>query len=79
MSSLNTNENSRRSFLSSAARILGLAGIGFFAAGSLWKRRRLVREGKCEDPQGRTGCAACRLYADCGLPRALSVKRFKRG
>lgn len=77
MSSQNTNENSRRSFLSSTARILSLTGMGFFAVGSFCKHRRFVREGRCIDPQGRTICDACRLYSGCGLPRALSVKQVK--
>lgn len=72
-------QETRRTFLSAAARGAGLIGLGLFAAGSIQKRRRHVREGKCLDLQGRTGCQACRAFPACGLPRALSVRKVTGG
>lgn len=79
MDSANDKQDSRRSFLRSAVRGLGVVGLGLFAGASVHKRRRLVREGKCLDTQGRTGCQACGVFNECGLPRALSVKKVMRG
>lgn len=33
-------------------------------------------EQACIDLKGQTGCKTCGLFADCGLPRALSVRQF---
>ncbi|MCF7972690.1 MAG: hypothetical protein K9N55_02630 [Phycisphaerae bacterium] len=43
--------------------------------GAVWaKRRRLVREGKCV-AQGV--CSGCAVLSQCGLPRALSMKKHQ--
>ena len=73
------NKSGRRGFLAALVRGAAVVGMGGFAAGMFVRRRKLVREGKCIDPAGRTVCDACREYPACGLPRALYVKKAKRG
>ncbi|MCP4454786.1 MAG: hypothetical protein GY809_25275 [Planctomycetes bacterium] len=52
--------------------------LAVLAAGTgvVWtKRRRLVREGKCV---GQGVCSGCSDLSQCGLPLALSTKRYQQ-
>ena len=62
---------SRRELFAAAGRSAALAVLAVGAAGLFTKRRRLVRQGKCD--AGGT-CAGCEMLARCDLPRALSAK-----
>ncbi|MFC1637161.1 hypothetical protein ACFL5Z_20255 [Planctomycetota bacterium] len=58
---------------------LRYATLGLLTAGgaALWaKRQRLLREGVCINDGI---CNGCQALAQCGLPRALSVKKAQRG
>jgi len=65
---------SRREFLRTAARFLALGGIGMMAA-------RLTRMGRGTQVSGPEICVndgvcrGCVVFADCGLPAALSAKQ----
>ena len=61
----------RRLFITRALRNASLAVLGLAGGAVVMKRRRLLREGKCLN-QGI--CRACEVFADCGLPRALSTR-----
>jgi len=54
--------------------VLGLLTAG--GAGMFFKKRRLMREGKCIN----SGiCAGCKILGQCGLPAAFSVRRTLTG
>lgn len=62
---------SRRELLVRILRFSLLALLFGGGLASLGKRRRLLREGKCLN----SGiCPSCRVFTDCGHPRALSLK-----
>jgi hypothetical protein len=61
----------RRQFVTRALRNASLAVLGLAGGAVVMKRRRLLREGKCLN-SGM--CRACRVFEDCGLPRALSTR-----
>ena len=63
---------SRRELFAAAGRYVALGVLTAGAAGIIAKRRRLVREGKCN--AGGT-CAGCEMLGQCDLPRALSAKQ----
>jgi hypothetical protein len=63
--------SSRRELFAAVGRYASLGVLAAGAAGIFAKRRRLVREGKCD--AGGT-CASCEMLAQCDLPRALSAK-----
>jgi len=69
-------KQNRRQFFVRAARhaIAGLLGLG--AGAAVLKRRRLQQRGICVN-EGL--CRACAVLPDCGLPRALSMKRLTKG
>jgi hypothetical protein len=62
---------SRRELLAGILRYGTLGALGAAGGAGLTKRRRLVREGKCIS---RGICRGCEVFADCGLPQALSAK-----
>jgi hypothetical protein len=53
-------------------RNVSLALLGTAGGVAAMKRGRLMREGKCVN---RGVCSGCEVFEDCGLPRALSVRR----
>jgi hypothetical protein len=53
-------------------RNVSLVLLGTAGGVAAIKRGRLMREGKCVN---RGICSACEVFEDCGLPRALSVRR----
>jgi len=64
--------HNRRSIFTAALRY---AGAGLLAAGgaaAVAKRRRLLYDGKCIN---RNICRDCRIFAQCGLPLALSSRQ----
>jgi len=65
---------SRREFFRAAARY-GLLGL-MAAAASLAVRARTPAGQSCVN---RGICSGCDLFAGCGLPQALSAKRFGTG
>ncbi len=67
---INRIEN-RRQFLRNIARCGVVAGIGIAMAMFEYKRRRLLRQGKCVN---RGICGDCSVLNDCRLPRALATK-----
>jgi len=61
------------------ARALRYALLGLLTAGGavmFFKRRRLVREGKCIN--GGI-CAGCKILGQCGLPAAFSARTTLMG
>jgi hypothetical protein len=61
----------RRRFIQQTLRNISLAVLGLAGGATVLKRRRLLREGKCLN----LGiCRNCAVFADCGLPRALSTR-----
>jgi len=61
----------RRSFFQQTLRNASLALLGLAGGATVLKRRRLLREGKCLN----LGlCRDCKVFDDCGLPRALSTR-----
>jgi hypothetical protein len=59
-------------------RGLRRGALALLAAGSgaVWtKRHRLVREGKCV---GQGVCSGCYDLSQCGLPLALSTKKYQQ-
>lgn len=72
MSNIKHNkELTRRDMLFGGLRcaILGVIGAGGLAAA--FKRKKLLREGKCLN---NGICPQCNVFADCGLPRARSIR-----
>ena len=65
----------RRQVFLGALRNAGLAVLGLGGGAAVMKRRRLLRDGACLN---RGICAGCDVFDQCGLPRALSVKRATR-
>ncbi|MBP7049489.1 MAG: hypothetical protein KBE65_00575 [Phycisphaerae bacterium] len=63
--------HARRQFITRALRGAGLTLLGLGGGAVVLKRRRLLREGKCLN-SGM--CRECVVFADCGLPRALSTR-----
>jgi len=72
MSESAENGHTRRRFFAGALRNASLALLGAGSGAAVVKRRRLLREGKCIN-QGI--CSQCEVFGECGLPRALSVRR----
>jgi hypothetical protein len=66
----------RRQFFRGVLRSVSLTLLGAAGGAAAMKRRRLVRENKC-DNQGV--CSGCEVFDECGLPRALSVKQVTAG
>jgi len=64
--------HARRQFFRSMLRNVSLALLGTAGGVAAIKRGRLMREGKCVN---RGICSGCEVFEDCGLPRALSVRR----
>jgi len=62
---------SRRELFAGFLRYTSLGVLAAGAAGIFAKRRRLVRQGKCDT--GGT-CTGCERLARCDLPRAVSAK-----
>jgi hypothetical protein len=63
--------HARRQFITRVLRGASLALLGIGGGAVVLKRRRLLREGKCL----HSGvCRDCEVFADCGLPRALSTR-----
>ena len=62
----------RRGMIRNSLRyaVVGVLGIGAIVV--VRKRRRLIKEGRCEN---RGICGGCRIYAKCRLPQALSRKQ----
>jgi hypothetical protein len=63
--------HARRRFITGALRNASLAMLGLGGGAVVVKQRRLLREGKCIN---RGMCRECGVFADCGLPRALSTR-----
>ena len=72
MSESARHQHTRRRFFAGALRNASLALLGAGSGAAVVKRRRLLREGKCIN-QGI--CSQCEVFEECGLPRALSVRR----
>jgi len=72
MSRQDINSKSRRKMIFKGLRYVAVGLLGVTAAGQISKRRRLVKEGKCEN---RGICAGCGVYDQCQLPQALSRKQ----
>lgn len=66
------NSKSRRDMIFKGLRYAAAGFLGIAAVGQISKRRRLVKEGKCEN---RGICAGCNVYDKCQLPQALSRKQ----
>ena len=64
--------HARRQFCRSMLRNVSLALVGIIGGAAAVKRRRLEREGACVN---RGICSGCEVFEECGLPRALSVRR----
>jgi len=62
----------RRNLFRGALRYAACGVLAGGAGAMGLKRARLLREGKCVN---RSVCKDCPVLADCGLPRALSVRR----
>jgi hypothetical protein len=67
---------SRRELCSGALRYATLGLLTAGGAALLAKRQRLLREGICINDGI---CNGCEVLAQCGLPRALSVKEALTG
>jgi hypothetical protein len=65
----------RRDLLSGTFRWGTLGLIGVAGAWVAAKRRRLVRQGLCEND---SACAGCPALAQCGLPAASNWREAKR-
>ncbi len=63
---------SRRQVLGGTLRYATLGVLGAGVGAVVMKRRRLLREGVCVS---RGICTRCGEFAECGLPRARSVRR----
>ncbi|HPD47873.1 MAG TPA: hypothetical protein P5279_17735 [Anaerohalosphaeraceae bacterium] len=61
----------RRATLTSALRYAAAGVLALFGVGAAVKRGRLY-DGRCVN---RSVCRDCGIFARCGLPLALSVKR----
>lgn len=61
----------RRQFVTRVLRHASLALLGLGGGAVVLKRRRLLREGNCFN---RGICRDCKVFEDCGLPRALSTR-----
>ena len=61
----------RRLFITRLLRNASLAVLGLGGGAAVFKRRKLLREGKCLN---QSVCRDCEVFDDCGLPRALSVR-----
>ncbi len=63
----------RRQLFTSVLRYATLGLVGISGISLVAKRRRLVKENKCVN----SGiCSGCGQFDLCGLPQALSAKRF---
>lgn len=63
----------RRRFLTGAARVLALVGLGGLAARLVAGRTNGLAKQTC-DCWG--GCRTCRALRSCGLPQAMSARRL---
>jgi hypothetical protein len=70
----------RRSMLKACGRYS--AALAAILGGAALFRRNTkgekIPENACLDPEGRTGCTACKLLDTCGLPRGLSFKYTRK-
>jgi hypothetical protein len=64
----------RRRFLTGAARVLALVGLGGVAARLVAGRTKGLAKQAC-DYAG--GCRRCRALRSCGLPQAMSARRLE--
>jgi hypothetical protein len=69
-------DSSRREFLIGTARYGMLSFVGLIAGFNAAKARRLWPKQTCIN-QGL--CAGCAVFADCGLPQALTAKTMVGG
>lgn len=69
---MNPASQDRRQFFVGLLRGATLGTLGAGGGLAVLKRRRLLREGKCIN---QSICKGCDIFDDCGLPRALSVRR----
>ncbi|MBN1361442.1 MAG: hypothetical protein JW993_12665 [Sedimentisphaerales bacterium] len=65
----NTN---RRAMLASVLRCTALGAVAAAGGAAIVKRRRLVAAGVCV---GDGTCRDCGVWAECGLPQALTARR----
>lgn len=68
--------NNRRQLLKGSLRYAAVGAVVVSAGSMAFKRKRLLREGKCIN---KGICGQCRLINECGLPRALSVRQSAGG
>lgn len=61
----------RRQLFTSVLRYATLGVLGAAGGSVFVKRRRLVKNGICIN---RQICVSCRIFEECGLPLALSLK-----
>ncbi len=64
----------RRRFLTGAARLLALVGLGGVAARLVTGRTKGLASQTCDYS---VGCRACRRLDACGLPQAMSARRLE--
>ena len=72
MSQRESEHPSRRELLANGLRYVALGALACASAAAIWKRRKLVREGKCI---GGQICRGCEIIKQCSLPQALSAKK----
>ena len=72
MSKTGSEHPSRRELLANGLRYVALGTLACVSGAAIWKRRKLVREGKCI---GGSICRRCEVLEKCGLPQALSTKK----
>lgn len=65
-------KQSRRQLFRGFLRYTTLGLLGAASGAFAWKRRRLLREGKCIS---KGICRGCEAFEQCGLPAALSAKQ----
>jgi hypothetical protein len=75
---MDNQTTTRRHWITATARWGALGAVA-----AAWLRvstsENGVAEQPCIDLKGQTGCRACGMFNNCGLPRALSVKHFLQG
>ena len=72
MSHTKPGNPSRRELLAGGLRYTAFGALACAGAAAMFKRRRLVKEGKCT---GGQICRGCESIEQCSLPQALSARK----